>query len=73
MNVFKVLIYINSNFETIKDTLKLADKFYDNSFKSISEILNIIKNDLNNGDFLMIKGSNSTGLNQIIKQIGSKS
>tara|TARA_Y100000590_G_scaffold453008_1_gene597253 strand:- start:95 stop:943 length:849 start_codon:yes stop_codon:yes gene_type:complete len=31
-------IYINSNFETIKDTLKLADKFYDNSFKSISEI-----------------------------------
>ena len=41
--------------------------------KSTSEILNIIKNDLNNGDFLMIKGSNSTGLNQITKQIGSKS
>ena len=33
----------------------------------------MIKNDLNNGDFLMIKGSNSTGLNQITKQIGSKS
>ena len=30
--------YISSNFETIKGTLKLADKFYDNSFKSISEI-----------------------------------
>ena len=30
--------YISSNFETIKGTLKLADKFYDNSFKSINEI-----------------------------------
>ena len=25
-----------------------------------------------NGDFLMIKGSNSTGLNQITKYVGSK-
>ena len=41
--------------------------------KSISDIHNIIKNDLNNEDFLMIKGSNSTGLNKITKQIGSKS
>ena len=30
--------YINSNFETIIQTLKLADSFYDSSFKSISEI-----------------------------------
>tara|TARA_B100001564_G_scaffold238358_1_gene201611 strand:- start:48 stop:896 length:849 start_codon:yes stop_codon:yes gene_type:complete len=30
--------YISSNFESIKVTLKLADKFYDNSFKSINEI-----------------------------------
>ena len=41
--------------------------------KSISDIHNIIKNDLNDEDFLMIKGSNSTGLNKITKQIGSKS
>ena len=41
--------------------------------KSKSDILDTIKNDLKNGDFLMIKGSNATGLNQIIKQIGSKS
>ncbi len=41
--------------------------------KSVNEIHNIIKNDLNNEDFLMIKGSNSTGLNRITKQIGSKS
>ena len=30
--------YINPNFETIKETLKLADKFYDSSFNSINEI-----------------------------------
>ncbi len=30
--------YINNNFETIKDTLNLADKFYENSFKSIKQI-----------------------------------
>ena len=40
--------------------------------KSKNDILNFIKNDLNNGDFLMVKGSNSTGLNQITKQIRSR-
>ena len=30
--------YIKNNFENIKDTLDLADKFYENSFKSIKEI-----------------------------------
>ena len=30
--------YINSNFETIKNTITLADRFYDSSFKSIKEI-----------------------------------
>ena len=28
-----------------------------------SEIINLIKNNINNNDYLMIKGSNSTGLN----------
>ena len=41
--------------------------------KSNNDILNFIKNDLKKEDYLMIKGSNSTGLNQITKQIGSKS
>ncbi len=31
-------IYINPDFETIKKTLELANKFYESSFKSISEI-----------------------------------
>ena len=30
--------YINPDFETIKETIKLADKFYESSFKSINEI-----------------------------------
>jgi len=30
--------YINENFEEIKSTLKLAEKFYENSFNSIQEI-----------------------------------
>ena len=33
------------------------------------QIIDLIKNNLNNNDYLMIKGSNSTGLNIIAKQI----
>ena len=33
------------------------------------EILNLIKKQLPNNSFLMIKGSNSTGLNKIIKNL----
>ena len=33
------------------------------------EILNLIKKQLPNKSFLMIKGSNSTGLNKIIKNL----
>ena len=37
--------------------------------KKKSEIIDLIKNNLNNNDYLMIKGSNSTGLNIIANQI----
>ena len=33
--------------------------------KNHSEIINLIKNNINNNDYLMIKGSNSTGLNKL--------
>ena len=33
------------------------------------QIINLIKNNLNNNDYLMIKGSNSTGLNSLVNQI----
>ena len=34
-----------------------------------SQILDFIKNDLNNNDYLMIKASNATGLNKIVNQL----
>jgi len=37
--------------------------------KDNSEIIDLIKNNLNNNDYLMIKGSNSTGLNSLTNQI----
>ena len=41
--------------------------------KNNSQIIDLIKNDLNNNDFIMVKASNATGLNKIIDDIkGSK-
>jgi len=40
--------------------------------KNKIDIFNLIKNDLNNNDYLMIKGSNSTGLNKITNEIKEK-
>ncbi len=37
--------------------------------KKNSQIIDLIKNDINNNDYLMIKGSNSTGLNKITNDI----
>ena len=37
--------------------------------KNESQIIDLIKNNLNNNDYLMIKGSNSTGLNTLVNQI----
>ncbi len=65
----KLFVYGNNIVETFN---KIRTQKRGKILKSTNDIINIIKNNLNNGDFLMIKGSNSTGLNQIIKQIGSK-
>ena len=37
--------------------------------KKNKQIIDLIKNSLNNNDYLMIKGSNSTGLNRLVGQI----
>jgi len=37
--------------------------------KKKSQIIDLIKNNLNNNDYLMIKGSNATGLNSLTNQI----
>jgi murE/murF fusion protein len=39
--------------------------------KNRTEIINLIKNNINNNDYLMIKGSNSTGLNKLTNDIKS--
>jgi len=39
--------------------------------KNYVEIINLIKNNINNNDYLMIKGSNSTGLNKLTSDIKS--
>ena len=37
--------------------------------KNNFEIINLIKNNINNNDYLMIKGSNSTGLFKLTKAL----
>jgi MurE/MurF fusion protein len=54
--------------------IKNTYKNLDNSKKGLilknnSEIIDLIKNNINNNDYLMIKGSNSTGLNKITNDI----
>jgi murE/murF fusion protein len=34
-----------------------------------SQIINLIRYDLNNNDYLMIKASNATGFNRIVKDL----
>ncbi|MDB3974886.1 UDP-N-acetylmuramoyl-L-alanyl-D-glutamate--2,6-diaminopimelate ligase [Candidatus Pelagibacter sp.] len=55
----KVLFIYNSISKKIKGRI-LNNK---------SQIINLIKNDLNNNDYLMVKASNATGLNKIVKEI----
>ncbi len=65
-------IYVIGNHikETFKG-LKLSKKakILDSNF----EIINLIKNNLSNNDYLMIKGSNSTGLNKLISRFKNRS
>jgi len=47
---------------------KKKGKILDNKL----EIINLIKSDLNNNDYLMVKASNATGLNMIINNLKNK-
>ena len=54
----------------VKDTYKnLNNSKKGQIFKNNSQIIDLIKNNINNNDYLMIKGSNSTGLNKITSDI----
>ena len=66
--VYVIGKYIKGTFSGLKRNKKA--RVLNNKF----DIFNMINNDLNNNDYLMIKGSNSTGLHKItqnIKQRGS--
>ena len=63
-NVHKVYVYgkyIKETFKNLKTNKKA--KILTNKL----QIIDLIKKDLNNNDYLMIKGSNSTGLHKITK------
>ena len=54
----------------IKETYKnLKNKKKGLVLKKNAQIIDLIKNNINNNDYLMIKGSNSTGLNKLTNDI----
>ena len=48
---------------------KLSDSKKGRVLSNKSQIIDLIRNDLNNNDSLMVKASNATGFNKIIKEI----
>ena len=63
-----------SNVNVIGKHIKETYKNLNNTKKGLilkkrSQIINLIKNSINNNDYLMIKGSNSTGLNKLTNDI----
>ena len=67
--------------KTSIDNVNIIGKYVQETFKNLhkskkglilkknSHIINLIKNNINNNDYLMIKGSNSTGLNKIANNL----
>ena len=54
----------------IETTYKMLNKSKRGAvIKNNRQIIDLIKNSLNNNDYLMIKGSNATGLNSLVSQI----
>jgi len=58
--------YVNVIGKDIKETYKkIIQKKKGIILKNNSQIIHLIKNNIDNNDYLMIKGSNSTGLNKL--------
>ena len=64
-NANKIYVYGNHVKHTF-DKIKTQKK--GKIFKDKNEIINFIRNDLSNKDYLMIKGSNATGLNKVVSK-----
>ena len=48
---------------------KLSDSKKGRVLSNKSQIIDLLRNDLNNNDSLMVKASNATGFNKILKEI----
>ena len=65
-NINKVYVYGQDIIHTYN---KILPQKRGRVIKSKNDILNFVKKDLKNGDYLMIKGSNSTGLHSVASKI----
>ena len=65
-NINKVYVYGKDMIYTYN---KITPQKRGRVIKSKNDILNFFKKDLKNGDYLMIKGSNSTGLHLVASKI----
>ena len=66
--VNKVYVYGKSIIDTFN---KIKPQKRGKILKSRKDILNFLRNDIKDGEYLMIKGSNSTGLNTMTKKLKS--
>ena len=67
--ISKIHIYGKDVIETFKD---IKNNMKGRILQNTSDIFDLIVRDLNNNDYLMIKGSNSTGLNKIVETLRGK-
>ena len=65
-NIYKVYVYGKDVIETFN---KIKPQKRGKILNSKEDILNFMIKDINNGEYLMIKGSNSTGLNRISQSL----
>jgi len=65
-NISKVYVYGKNIIDTFN---KIIPQKKGRVLHSKKDILNFLRNDIKDGDYLMIKGSNSTGLNIIAKNL----
>ena len=65
-NINKVYVYGKNIVHTFN---KIRPQKRGKVLNSKKDILNFLKNDIKNGEYLMVKGSNSTGLNEMMKKL----
>ena len=75
MSLLTEILFFDKVFVIGKNIIFLFDKLSKSKKGGIlqtkAKIIKLIKNDLNNNDYLMVKASNATGLNMIVKDLKS--